>query len=205
MNEQRIANVATGCTGHGHADGRGQAERSHAGRPLVTGRPQHGAGVADTPQPTRGQAPCAHHAKTNVGSIRPAGGGSLDHQRTPGKQESMAPVGCVPRDADAAVRTEGEATEVGTPISTGSVLQLVESQRYACALTGRALTPETAALDHIVPVRFGGEHVIENAQVLHKDVNRAKGSLTRAEFIDLCREVVAWTGRARSREVQHGK
>lgn len=205
MNEQRIANVATGCTGHGHAAGRGHAERQDARQPLVAVRSLHGAGVADSIQSTSAQTARTNHTKTDVGSIRPAGGGHLDQDRKPGKQESMAPVGSVPRDAAAAVRTEGEAAEVGTPISTGSVLRMVESQQYACALTGRALTPETAALDHIVPVRFGGEHVIENAQILHKDVNRAKGSLTKAEFINLCREVVTWTDLERSREVQHGK
>jgi len=73
------------------------------------------------------------------------------------------------------------------------VLCLLEHQQYRCALTGRELTPETAALDHVVPVRLGGEHVIENTQVLHKDVNRAKGSLTSQEFIGLCHEVVAWS------------
>jgi len=28
--------------------------------------------------------------------------------------------------------------------------------------------------------------------VLHKDVNRAKGSLTKEQFVALCREVVTW-------------
>ena len=78
-------------------------------------------------------------------------------------------------------------------VSTENVLRLLEKQQYRCALTGRRLTPQTAALDHIVPIRFGGEHLIENAQVLHKDVNRAKGSLTSDEFIGLCREVTLWS------------
>jgi hypothetical protein len=76
-------------------------------------------------------------------------------------------------------------------ITTSNVLRLVEFQQYRCALTGRTLTPETASLDHIVPVRCGGEHAIENAQVLHKEVNRAKTTMTSEEFIRLCREVVA--------------
>lgn len=75
------------------------------------------------------------------------------------------------------------------PVSTENVLRLLEFQQYRCALTGRELTPETAALDHIVPLRYDGQHAIENTQVLHKDVNRAKGSLTNLEFIHLCREV----------------
>lgn len=83
-------------------------------------------------------------------------------------------------------------------MSLTGVLHLLDQQGYRCALTGRTLTPQTAALDHIVPIRCGGAHVIENVQVLHKDANRAKGSLTNAEFTGLCREVVRWTaGRRR--------
>jgi 5-methylcytosine-specific restriction endonuclease McrA len=78
-------------------------------------------------------------------------------------------------------------------VSTDNVVRLLEHQNYRCALTGRQLTPQTAALDHVVPIRFGGVHAIENTQVLHKDVNRAKGSLTSDEFIQLCREVAAHT------------
>jgi len=77
-------------------------------------------------------------------------------------------------------------------VSISNVLRLLEHQDYRCALTGRRLTPQTAALDHVVPIRRGGEHVIENAQVLHKDVNRAKGSLTMGEFLQLCYEVARW-------------
>ena len=73
-----------------------------------------------------------------------------------------------------------------------NVLRLLECQQYRCALTGRRLTPQTAALDHVVPVRRAGEHVIDNTQILHKDVNRAKGSLTSEEFVGMCREVVRW-------------
>jgi 5-methylcytosine-specific restriction endonuclease McrA len=75
-------------------------------------------------------------------------------------------------------------------VTTANVLRLLEWQQYRCALTGRVLRPDTASLDHIVPVRCGGEHRIENAQVLHKDVNRAKTTMTNEEFIRLCREVV---------------
>jgi hypothetical protein len=71
-------------------------------------------------------------------------------------------------------------------------MALLERQHFRCALSGRALTPATAALDHIVPIRAGGEHIIENVQVLDKDVNRAKNALTSAEFIELCLDVVRW-------------
>jgi hypothetical protein len=76
-------------------------------------------------------------------------------------------------------------------VTVANVMQLLEHQEYRCALTGRKLTPDTASLDHIVPVRCGGAHLVENTQVLHKDVNRAKTTMTSEEFIQLCREVVA--------------
>jgi len=89
-------------------------------------------------------------------------------------------------------------------VSTDNVLRLLEHQQHRCALTGRRLTPQTAALDHIVPIRCGGEHVIENTQVLHKDVNRAKGSLTSEEFLAMCREVVRWSDSATERADHEG-
>ncbi len=72
-----------------------------------------------------------------------------------------------------------------------SVMGLLEWQDYRCALTGRRLSPEEASLDHIVPVRDGGEHVIENTQILHRDINRAKSILSNGEFIAMCRDVVS--------------
>ena len=74
-------------------------------------------------------------------------------------------------------------------VSVPEVLELMEKQRFECALSGRELTPETAVLDHVIPVARGGEHRIENAQVLDAEVNRAKGTLTNDEFIELCRLV----------------
>jgi hypothetical protein len=100
-------------------------------------------------------------------------------------------VGSVQGDPDASVHPQAQPFTC-TPISAPGVLELLKRQQYLCALSGRPLTPESAALDHIVPVRVGGQHIIENAQVLDKDVNRAKNALTNAEFLAMCREVVGW-------------
>lgn len=81
-------------------------------------------------------------------------------------------------------------------ITYHGVYALLAQQEYRCALTGRHLVPEDASLDHVIPVSRQGPHRLENAQVLHKDVNRAKGALTNPEFIALCREVVAWADRS---------
>lgn len=54
------------------------------------------------------------------------------------------------------------------------ILAKVEAQGFKCALTGRDLKPETASLDHIRPLGRGGENTLENAWVLHREVNQAK-------------------------------
>lgn len=77
-------------------------------------------------------------------------------------------------------------------VACGDVMRLLQAQGYRCALSGRTLTPETAALDHIVAISRGGEHCIANAQVLHRDVNRAKGVMSTEDFVALCRDVVSW-------------
>jgi 5-methylcytosine-specific restriction endonuclease McrA len=70
---------------------------------------------------------------------------------------------------------------------------LLERQCYRCALTGRQLTPDTASVDHVIPLSRGGSHSIDNLQIVHSIVNKAKGSLTQDEFIALCRDVAALT------------
>lgn len=69
----------------------------------------------------------------------------------------------------------------------------VEQQRYRCALSGRKLTPETAQLDHQVPVSEGGSNLVDNLQWLDEQVNRAKGTMSQVEFIRMCKQVAQWT------------
>lgn len=76
-------------------------------------------------------------------------------------------------------------------ITATQLRALLESQQYKCALTGMDLTPETASLDHKIPVGRGGPHEIGNLWILHHNVNAAKGTMTPEEFVDLCRKVAA--------------
>ena len=76
-------------------------------------------------------------------------------------------------------------------MKVNEVMDLLEKQEFRCALTGRELTPETVSMDHIEPVCDGGTHDIDNAQLLHRDVNRAKSTLSNDDFIQLCCEVAA--------------
>lgn len=193
MHEYEAADVATSGLGDGLASERRQAQCADARRPVVAGRAQHGPGVADSPEPAaRGRARADSSAPDMAGVGAP--GGSADRRQGEiGTQSRLATMGGSSRDAGPTVHPKKHASGVDTPVSMGGVLDLLERQGFRCALTGRSLTPDTAALDHIVPVRCGGEHVLENTQVLHKEVNRAKGPLTNAEFIDLCREAVGWS------------
>jgi len=105
----------------------------------------------------------------------------------------LAGVGDPAHSDTEAVCPQGQpVVEIGTPVTTTAVMSLLNEQSYSCALTGRTLTPETAALDHIVPIQRGGKHALENTQVLHNDVNRAKGTMTNEEFVAMCGDVVRW-------------
>lgn len=75
-------------------------------------------------------------------------------------------------------------------VTAKKLRQLIDFQNYRCALTGDELAPETASVDHKIPISKGGTNVMENVQVLHSEVNRMKGSMSTLEFILLCRKII---------------
>lgn len=77
-------------------------------------------------------------------------------------------------------------------ITQAALLNLLDSQQHRCALTGRKLEPEVAALDHVMPLGRGGVNDMTNVAIVHRDVNAAKGSMTREEFVEMCREVARY-------------
>ena len=76
------------------------------------------------------------------------------------------------------------------PITAAELETLWGTQESQCALTGDPITPETAEADHIVPVARGGTHTIDNIQIVTRQANVAKNTMTNREFIGLCRKVV---------------
>lgn len=74
-------------------------------------------------------------------------------------------------------------------VTAKMIMQLIESQRFCCSLSGRELKPETASLDHVVPLARGGNHDVSNLSVVDQQVNSAKGTMTVDEFVQLCRDV----------------
>jgi 5-methylcytosine-specific restriction endonuclease McrA len=86
------------------------------------------------------------------------------------------------------------ATKKQKFLTAAEIYDLVKTQEFKCALTGRELNPQTASIDHMQPLSRGGEHSVSNLQVVHYDVNQAKGTMTQDEFIAMCREVVGLHG-----------
>lgn len=90
-------------------------------------------------------------------------------------------------------RTSNDVRPVGKATAAG-LRKLIRWQQYRCAFTGEQLTPENCHADHRTPVSQGGSDDLENIVVVLAEVNRAKGALSEAEFISLCRRVVQWVG-----------
>jgi 5-methylcytosine-specific restriction endonuclease McrA len=75
-------------------------------------------------------------------------------------------------------------------VTAKQIMSLIERQNFRCAMSGRTLTPESASLDHIVPLSRNGSHELSNLWVVDHQVNLAKGTLTVEEFMGLCQEIV---------------
>lgn len=182
----------------------GLEERTDASRSVVTGSAQHGSRVADPAQSPASERQSDDSTSGKLERIRDARSASQIVAGEPCEEERLASMGqetserrepLHPKSTEDMVKPEGT-------VSTDNVLRLLEYQQYRCALTGRELTPDTAALDHIIPIRCNGEHVIENTQVLHKEVNRSKGSLTNEEFKQMCVEIVEHMKRQNQEETE---
>jgi 5-methylcytosine-specific restriction endonuclease McrA len=74
-------------------------------------------------------------------------------------------------------------------IRVSDLAEMLEKQRYRCALSGERLTSDNVALDHIVPVSEGGGFTVENSQLVTKAVNRAKHTMAQNDFVKLCESV----------------
>lgn len=75
---------------------------------------------------------------------------------------------------------------------------LLESQEFRCPLSGRELTPENCTASHIVPVRRGGAHALENIYLIVDSVTQIKRNMLDDELVALCVDIVQNVG------VSHG-
>lgn len=82
------------------------------------------------------------------------------------------------------------------PTMAPAIEELWRRQGGKCALTGVLLEPggRRVSLDHITPRARGGSHDISNLRWVTYEANRAKSALADAEFLELCKCVVATLG-----------
>lgn len=71
---------------------------------------------------------------------------------------------------------------------------LLESQNYRCPLTGRELTPETTCAEHIVPLRQGGTHALDNIYLVHDTVAKLKRHYKDSEILELANDIINTIG-----------
>lgn len=79
-------------------------------------------------------------------------------------------------------------------VTNKALYKLLNDQEHRCALTGRDLTIDTTALDHIIPRSDGGEHEMWNVQWVDSSVNTAKGTMGQDEFVRMCTDVATYKG-----------
>lgn len=76
--------------------------------------------------------------------------------------------------------------------TTEEVYAKLRSNQFKCALTGWQLTPEKFVIDHIQALADGGSNTIDNLECVHPLVNRAKGTMGKAQFVQMCVAVAEW-------------
>jgi 5-methylcytosine-specific restriction endonuclease McrA len=86
-------------------------------------------------------------------------------------------------------RTRSKKNLKKSHLSLHELFGLLEDQDYRCALTGKVLSPDDVAVDHIIPISSGGDFSIKNSQLVSKSANRAKHTMSQEEFLELCRAV----------------
>jgi hypothetical protein len=89
------------------------------------------------------------------------------------------------------------ATNTLGDINAGPMIEAIwVAQGGRCALTGVRLNPgnRQTSLDHITPRAAGGTNETSNLRWVTYTANRAKSDMSDAEFLDMCRRVVATLG-----------
>ncbi len=65
----------------------------------------------------------------------------------------------------------------GTSAKRAMRFRLCEAQNWRCAYCGCALEPETATIEHAMPLSWGGAHAWENLIAACEPCNRMRGHL----------------------------
>jgi 5-methylcytosine-specific restriction endonuclease McrA len=85
---------------------------------------------------------------------------------------------------------ESEDNGASRKVNVASLMKMLESQMFRCALSGRELTTSNTTLDHINPYSQSDDHSIDNVHLVVDVINRAKGTMSTGDFIRMCHDVV---------------
>lgn len=91
-------------------------------------------------------------------------------------------------------RFRGRKEEPNTVCSYAEFLKLSKSK--VCNISGRPvdiLSPD-CHVDHLIPVSKGGNHSIDNLQLVCKEANMAKYDLSMEELLLLCTDILCHNG-----------
>lgn len=95
---------------------------------------------------------------------------------------------------DAKVRHRGKKS-TSPRVRAIDLHEKLVAQNFRCAISGRAMTPETSALDHVRPRADKGADDLDNLQWVDTEVNAAKGTMSLKRFVELCEQVSEWSRR----------
>lgn len=98
------------------------------------------------------------------------------------------------------VAVTAKRRHIAFDVDVHDVQKVWDTQGKVCALTGRELRfrigrtrkEGSASLDRIDSSKG---YIVGNIQIIHKEANFAKQSLSNAELIKLCKDIVDWAGR----------
>ena len=85
--------------------------------------------------------------------------------------------------------------QTGSMMRAKTCFAMIQDQQFKCALTGIDLTPETASLDHIIPVANGGHPTdARNGHFVHRAINQMKGIMSVEELIGWAKAIITHQG-----------
>jgi CRISPR/Cas system Type II protein with McrA/HNH and RuvC-like nuclease domain len=77
-------------------------------------------------------------------------------------------------------------------VSPANIEQMFYDQNEKCYYSGEQLTFDNISLEHKIPLSRGGLHVMDNVVWATKQINRMKGTMNDAEFIEVCEQIACY-------------
>jgi len=72
---------------------------------------------------------------------------------------------------------------------------LLEKQEYKCVYSGRELTPQNTHAVHVIPLRQGGKHRLDNIVLIDRDIYYLKKQLTPDQLLTLAVDIINTIGK----------